>query len=86
MFAYSDTFGTGKSVAASQYNVLALTLFGNARDLLGFSHLRKAEDGGQDPCYDEIDARQLLAELDGRSQREYQPAQFIDCKLSTHYI
>ena len=29
-----------------------------------YPDLRKAEDGGQDPRHDEIDARQLLAELD----------------------
>ena len=45
---------------------------------LEFSHLRKAEDGGEDPRHDKIDTRQLLAELDERSQRECQRAQTLN--------
>ena len=60
------------------YKELASTLLGNARVWLEFSHLRKAEDGGEDPRHDKIDARQLLAELDERSQRECQRAQTLN--------
>ena len=36
---------------------------------LVFSYLRQAEDGGEDPGHEEVDARQLLAELHDRTSK-----------------